>query len=190
MRPPETGSRANLYLALGAIGVALVLALVWVPLDSGSGLIVKVRRQVTIGDALAPTLAAGMIAIGGLLLLFQRGAEGQGGLSRANLAFLLRFLLLCAAGFAIMRWAGPLAVAGANLVSDETLSYRTLRDTAPWKYIGFFLGGTFLIAGMIVQIEGRLSRRAVVIAVLAVAALIALYDLPFDDLLLPPNGDV
>ena len=61
---------ANLVLGLSAVAVAPVIALVWVPLDSASGLIEKVRRQFTIGDALAPTLAAGFILLGGVLVAF------------------------------------------------------------------------------------------------------------------------
>ena len=65
-----------------------------------------------------------------------------------------------------------------------------MRDTAPWKYIGFILGGVVLIAGLIALVEGRVSLRGVVLGLMATFALIVVYDLPFDDLLLPPNGDV
>jgi 4-amino-4-deoxy-L-arabinose transferase-like glycosyltransferase len=179
-------ARANLYLSLGCIGFALLLALVWAPMDSGTGLIHKVRRQVSIGDALAPTLAAVMIGIGGLMVLRERHAEDQQGLTRANLVFVLRFLFMLVVGFALMRYSGPLLV----WLFGGDQEYRNLRDTAPWKYIGFFLGSSALITALIASTEGRFSRRAVVIAVAATLALIALYDLPFDDLLLPPNGDV
>ena len=84
-----------------------------------------------------------------------------------------------------MRWAGP---ALAGLLTDE--GYRPLRDTAPWKYLGFLVGGSGMIAAMISLVEGRISRRAVLIGLVAAVALILVYDLPFDDLLLPPNGDV
>lgn len=179
-------ARANLYLSLGCIGFALVLAFVWAPMDSGTGLIHKVRRQVSIGDALAPTLAALMIGLGGLMVFRERHAPDQQGLTRANLVFVLRFLILLAIGFGLMRYSGPLLV--WLFAGDQ--EYRNLRDTAPWKYVGFFLGGSTLIATLIASTEGRFSWRAVVIAISATLALIALYDLPFDDLLLPPNGDV
>ncbi|MCG6902347.1 MAG: hypothetical protein LJE68_06650 [Rhodobacter sp.] len=190
MQPQKPATRANLYLALGSIALALVVALVWARYDSGSGLILKVRRQVSIGDALAPTIAAAMIGLGGVMVLLQRHAAEQPGLSLANLRFLTRFLVLCAVSFALMRWTGPAVVAAINLFGEGDLSYRLLRDTAPWKYIGFAAGGTLLITVLIADIEGRLTARSVIIAVLAIAALIALYDLPFDDLQLPPNGDV
>lgn len=177
-------ARTNLYLSIGCIGFALLLALVWAPMDSGSGLIHKVRRQVSIGDALAPTLAAAIIGLGGVMVFFQRNAKNQFGLTRANLLFMLRFLLILAIGFALMRWSGPL------IASMFDADYRVLRDTAPWKYIGFFVGGSLIITALIASTEGRLSLRAICIAVAATMTLIALYDLPFDDLLLPPNGDV
>jgi hypothetical protein len=183
--PPRT----NLALAIGCIAIALVVALVWVPLDSGSGLVMKVRSRLTIGDGLAPTVAAAVIGLGGLLLLFQRNAARQPGLSRSNMAFLLRFLAVVAISLALMRWTGPLLVVLANLLGND-LDYRALRDTTPWKQVGFFIGGSFLIAGLIAHTEHRVTWRAVAIAALACAGLIALYDLPFDDLLLPPNGDV
>ena len=89
--------------------------------------------------------------------------------------------------FAIMRWAGPLA---HQLFGAEDQTYRMLRDTAPWKFIGFFIGGAGLITALISTIERRLSWRAALISALATAALILVYDVPFDVLILPPNGDV
>ena len=65
-----------------------------------------------------------------------------------------------------------------------------LRDTIPWKHIGYFIGGVVLIAGLIAQVESRLSVVSVGVAILATIILILIYDFPFDDLLLPPNGDV
>lgn len=179
-------ARANLYLSLGCIGFALLLALVWVPMDSGTGLIHKVRRQVSIGDALAPMLAAVMIGLGGVMVFRDRHAPDQQGLTRGNLAFVLRFLVILVISFGLMRYSGPLLV----WLFGGDQGYRNLRDTAPWKYVGFFLGSSTLITALIVSTDGRFSRHAVTIAIAATLALIALYDLPFDGLLLPPNGDV
>ena len=52
------------------------------------------------------------------------------------------------------------------------------------------LTATGLVAGLIALIEGRLRPRTLLIGALAALALIVLYDLPFEDLQLPPNGDV
>lgn len=180
-------SRSNLILGLVFVVFAALVAFVWVPLDVETGLVEKVRRRITIGDSLAPTVAAFFIGIGGaLLVLFERRAPDQTSLRVANLIFLGRLLATLIIGFVIMRYAGPLAVA---LFGGET-EYRLLRDTAPWKYIGYFIGGVFIVTGLITQAEGRMTARGILLGVLIVLALIAIYDLPFDDLLLPPNGDV
>ncbi len=177
--------RANVLLGLLACAGALAVALIWVPLDSTTGLIEKVRRQVTIGDALAPTLAAGFILLGGLLVLFFESAENARRLTLKHVQFLCVFLLVMFVSFMIMRWSGP---AIGSLIFED--GYRPMRDTAPWKYMGFVLGGVVLIAGLIALVEGRVSLRGVIIGFIATVALIVVYDLPFDDLLLPPNGDV
>lgn len=183
-------SRTNLYLSVFCIVAALVLAVVWVPLDTGTGLIEKVRRQVTIGDALAPTLAAVVILIGGIIVFVQEREPYPNGVTFGNLRYLGLLLATLAFSFALMRWSGPLAVAAANIMSSQEMDYRALRDTAPWKYIGFVLGGGFLVTALISAVEGRVSYRAVLLALMTVGVLIAVFDLPFSDLLLPPNGDV
>ena len=177
--------RGALALGLGVMAIALLIALVWVPMDSASGLIEKVRRQVTIGDGLAPTLAAGFLLLGGALVVLFEPKDSATSLSNGNLLFVVSLLVILGVCFGVMRWAGP--ALGALLAED---GYRPLRDAAPWKYIGFLSGGILLIAGLIGFVEGRLSRRGVLIGLGASLALIVLYDLPFDDLLLPPNGDV
>lgn len=89
------------------------------------------------------------------------------------------------ASFAVMRWLG--LIAAAALTEN---GYRPLRDTAPWKYVGFFFGDTLLVAALIGLVERRVSWRAILVGAGAAVVLIVVYDLPFDDLLLPPNGDV
>ena len=78
-------NNTNRVLALGAIAAALLIAFVWVPLDTDTGMIEKVRRQVTIGDSLAPTLAAMFIGVGGLLLALQSGTVRDGYVTIGNL---------------------------------------------------------------------------------------------------------
>lgn len=186
----KSNKHTNRILGLGCIAVALLVMLVWIPLDVETGLIEKVRRQVTIGDSLAPMLGTMVIGLGGVILVFQRPETIPSGVSLANLGFMAALLGLFAISFAVMRWGGPLAVQIAGFLTGEDLSYRMLRATAPWKFIGFLVGSSALIALFIASIEGRFSLRAVLIGLIASCALIALYDLPFDDLLLPPNGDV
>ena len=175
---------ANIALALTCSVAACVVLFLWIPLDTDTGYVEKVRRRVNIGDALAPTLGAGFVLIGGLFLLFDRGST-KAQLTRQNLIFTITLLAILLASVAVMRWAGPLAAA---LLTE--VDYRVLRDTVPWKYAGFLIGGTGLIAGLIGLVESRLTLRAALIGLAATLALTAVFDLPFEDLLLPPNGDV
>ncbi len=185
----QSSLRPNLILAIGMALFALATALFWIPLDSSTGFIEKVRRQITIGDALAPTVACGFILLGAVLLLLERNQKNPGTSDWQHIRFgaMLLSLLLCS--FVIMWQAGPLVVKLHNWINNDTLQYRLLRDTVPWKYSGFVSGGVIAIAGTICLTERRFSLRALVVAIVAVAVMILIYDLPFDDLLLPPNGD-
>lgn len=174
----------NTVLGGLSIGFALVLIFLWVPWDSETGLAIKKRGKYIIGDALAPTVAGLFFLIPGVMLVLGRKAPDAPRLARADLRFIGWVIGIVAVGIVIMRWAGPLV--GALTEGG----YRPLRATAPWKYIGFALGGAGIVTGLIALVEGRLTRRAVLIGLGAVTALILLYDLPFEDLLLPPNGDV
>lgn len=190
MQTPDPFPRTNLLLSLGCIVFALVAVFLWIPMDSGSGLILKVRRQVNIGDALAPTIAATVIGLGGVMVFFQRRAPNAGGISLRNLGALAYLLAICGVSFALMRWTGPVVAWIAGGITGEALDYRLLRDTAPWKYLGFVLGGWVLVSALIGWIEGRITARGLIVGALASLALALLYGVPFDHLLLPPNGDV
>ncbi len=183
-------ARNNSALALGLalFVLALLILWVWVPLDTDSGLIEKVRRRWVIGDALAPSVAAVVLGLGGafLALVALMGRAEPLDLSVSNVVFALAYLVLLVAAFHVMRWVGP----GLVALSDQAQSYRSLRDTVPWKYLGFVSGGFLLVLASIVAVERRLSARAVLVALLAPLAIALIYDLPFDDLLLPPNGDL
>jgi len=85
-----------------------------------------------------------------------------------------------------MRYVGPLVLHAVDSESE----YRLLRDTVPWKYIGFVAAGIFLIVSLICYIEKRVCPVHFFVAIVVVVLLIAFYDLPFEDLLLLPNGDV
>lgn len=176
--------RTHLVLGLALLAFALFTIFVWVPMDSATGLLEQVRRRVVIGDALAPTIAASFIALGSLLLIFEQGDLACGMTSR-NILYLAAFLGILISSILVMLWLGPMLAA---LLTDE--GYRVLRDTAPWKHIGFVVGGTAMVGGLISYIEGHLSIRSFLIGLGSALALVAVYDLPFDDLLLPPNGDV
>lgn len=173
---------ADAWLALLFLSFAVLLVAVWVPADTGTGLVEKVRRKFVIGDALGPSVAGAVIAIGAGLVLLR---PGQGAaLSRQNLAWLGALLGLFALSMLVMRYAGPLALSGAEG------GYRPLRATAPWHYIGFVLGGAVMVGGLTGLARRRLSLRDFAIGLAAALVIALLYDLPFEDLILPPNGDI
>lgn len=171
-------------LAWAALLLALVLLLLWIPFDTQSGIVETSRRRVLVGDALAPVVSGVFILLGAVLLAVQHKVEQTDGLSSKNLRFVFSLIALGALSFALMRWAGPLV---AMLFGHE---YRLLRANVPWKYIGFALGGWVMVFGLVTLMERKPSRRGALFAIGVVAFLIAAYDLPFEDLLLPPNGDV
>lgn len=180
----------NVFIGVFFAAFALAVLLAWVPIDTATSYIEKVRGRSVLGDALAPSIAAGFVLLGSLLLLFKGHEHDPDRVAFANFRFLALIGLVVAVSFALMRWTGPLAVGIMDAFTSDDLSYRPLRDTAPWKYLGFVAGGTFMISCLISLVEHRLSWRAVLIALTATLVMIAIFDLPFDDLLLPPNGDV
>ena len=177
----------------GAFAVFAAAALgLWIPADVETGIVETFRRRTTIGDAMAPTAAAaGMLAaalaLGCAALLRPRPAADSP--DRNSLLFVVRIAAAIGAGLVLMVHAGPLAVDAVNALGGEIGSYRELRDTFPYKFLGYVLGGSVMVGGMIAVIEQRLSATALAAAALAALALAVLYDVPFDDLLLPPNGD-
>ncbi len=173
---------ADSWLALFFLVIALLLAFVWIPMDTGTGLVEKVRRKFVIGDALAPTITAMVIALGAGLVLLQP-TEGKV-LTRQNIIWCASLLCLFTLSLILMRYAGPLAA-----IWSES-GYRPLRAALPWKYIGFLLGGTVLIGGLTGLAMHRSSLRDFAFGFAASLVIALLYDLPFDDLILPPNGDV
>jgi hypothetical protein len=173
-------------LGLIVITLAIFALLVWVPNDTVSGYMVSKRGRISIGDAMAPALAFGLMAFSGVLIFWEaRRGDSPRAPDMRGPAFLGVMLGICLAALTVMIWAGPLAV--ALLAPDET--YRNLRDTMPWKHIGFALGGTGLVTALITLVEKRFSRTGLLIGLATVVVLIGVFDLAFDDLLLPPNGD-
>ncbi len=183
MRKPFVNS--DMILGLAGLSTGCLILLIWIPLDVETGLMEKVRGRIVIGDSLAPSLAAVVLMLGGVMLVFRSlRTSGNIDLTWKSLKYVGLMLSIMALSIAVMRWSGPIA---AKLFGAD---YRSLRDTVPWKYIGYFLGGTTMVCGLISLIEGRTRLRVLLIGVLAVLVLMMLYDLPFKNLLLPPNGDV
>jgi cell division protein FtsX len=178
----KSGFSADRWLALFFLAFALLVIFVWAPLDTGTGLVEKVRRKFVIGDALGPTVAGAVVVIGALLLLLRPGTDKM--ISAENVTWIAALLSLFTISMLLMRYAGPVALAWSES------GYRPLRATAPWHYIGFLIGGAVLVGGLTGLAKRRLSIRDFAIGFVASLVIALLYDLPFDDLILPPNGDV
>ncbi|WP_112322069.1 hypothetical protein [Oceanibium sediminis] len=175
--------------------VALFSALalfVWIPSDSETGMVETFRRQTNIGDAFLPSIAAcGMLiaAVVQLVLSLRRkpaAARPYGVFDGTTAAFFGALVLIVVGSLLLMFWAGPILW---EIFGDPERTYRQMRDTAPWKYLGFILGGVSLVWGLTSLIEGRARARRLAAAVLFTGFLILVFDVPFDTLLLPPNGD-
>ncbi|MFT5507299.1 MAG: hypothetical protein ACI89J_000363 [Hyphomicrobiaceae bacterium] len=186
----------NLGLALCFIAASLLTLFVWIPNDIESGVLIEERRSIDVGDALAPTAAAIAVLITSIALLLSSllanrnavSSEPPVGVSRSNLISIVTMALLLIVSLQLMVWGGPLTVKVLQSVGVALPEYRLLTDTIPYKYVGFVVGGFTLVCGLITWIEGRTGWRVVFTAIAAVVVLIIVYDVPFDSLLLPPNG--
>lgn len=184
-------SRSNLYLGLLCVVFAVVLIFIWIPFDTDSAIVEKVRGRFKIGDALAPTVAACFVLFGGILLLAsERHDPLQFAIGKHHISFMASLVAVTVISLLVMRFAGTFIAEIANLFRTEPVEYRLLRATAGWKHIGFVLGGVMMVSGIIAIIEHGFSRRGLLVGFLAVVVMIVVFDLPFEDLLLPPNGDV
>lgn len=185
----------NTLIALAGLAFALLTLLVWIPLDIESGVLEKHRRTLYIGDAMLPTLCAVLILMVSALLLLGRflsKSTQQAGNQEPNhslLLFQLKTVAIIGIALALMFYLGQISVWLANSVGFDMGSYRELRDTVPWKYLGFSIGGSLMVAALISLIEQRWRWCNIAIGLLTCLILIAMFDLPFEDLLLPPNGD-
>ena len=192
-----TSGKGNFRIGIAFAAFALILLFLWIPSDIETGLTETHRRQVSIGDAMVPSaVAVAMLVVSAALLLSSWRnsvcAHPNSPLPESlthRFRFISLLLGVVTASLVVMYFAGPLSVTLANTLTDSDFSYRQLRDTPPFKYVGFSLGGFLMVFGLISLVEHRLSWRRAGAAALAVAVLCLVYDLPFDDLLLPPNGD-
>ena len=178
----KSGLSSDRWLALFFLAFSILIVFVWIPLDTETGLVEKVRRKFVIGDALAPTITGAIITLGAIMT-WLRPSQGPT-ITRKNVIWTLQLLAIFAISLMIMRYTGPIVAMGFEG------GYRPLRATPPWSYIGFLVGGTVMIGGLIATASRRLSIRGFAIGFATSLIIALLYDMPFDDLLLPPNGDV
>ncbi len=188
--------KKELLLASFMAIFALIVVAIWIPNDTDTGLIETFRRQTFIGDAFVPGVAAAAMLFASVIQLIVVWRQADDDFKTQNpdtavpgfFAVLFGIILV---SLLLMNIAGPAALALAGLESADgtPVSYRQMRSTAPWKYIGFVLGGFVMVFGITSLIEGTLRWKRVLTSLLAVFFLVAVFDLPFDSLLLPPNGD-
>ena len=126
------------------------------------------------------------VSWGSALLCCSSATRACGDAQELHLYYVL--VLFCWLGFPLCDGVAKRGLDRA-LFTDTDLSYVSY----VMQYLGNYrvlLGGTFIITSFIAFSQHRLTAQAVLIGVLAAVVLILCYDLPFDDLLLPPNGDV
>ena len=183
-------------LAIFFIIASLISLLVWIPNDIETGVIEKFRRQITIGDAMAPTMVAWGVLFVSIALLIDailssrapRASENSV-MDAQSFVFLFKLTIVIIIALLLMFYGGPLLVDFLNLVNGESNNYRLLKGSPPYKYIGYILGGFVMVFGSIGVVENKFSTNGAWLSIIAVTVLTLLYDVPFDNLLLPPNGD-
>lgn len=187
--------RWTIGLAVFFIITSALTLFVWIPIDIETGVVETFRRRVNIGDAMAPTVVAAAILVVsilmGIMALIRPSPNlmVKEGLDKQSFNFLSRMIITLGLGLSLMLYAGPLVVDFINTMGGEISTYRQLKDTFPYKFIGYSLGGFVLVFGLVRLIENRSSLSAAWAAIIAVLLLTLLYEVPFDNLLLPPNGD-
>lgn len=177
---------------------ALVALFVWFPADIRGGFFhtnAVGRREP--GDAFFPIILASTLAVLSVIqialaLLRPRASTEdapQARLTAQNLKFLATFLAFSGVGLAIMYWLGPLTVSVMQALGLTDADYRNLSDTAPYKYLGYVVGGFLMTVGLITWSEGRVRRGALITVIVVLATAIIVFDVLLNNVLLPPNAE-
>ena len=182
-------SRSDRWLGLFILTFALIAIFLWIPLDSETGMIEKVRRRYIIGDGFAPTLASVLMALSALGLTVKIKPQTHN-FDVKSARSILFFILTILSSLVLMRYSGPVIISAVDAVTAQDWSYRPLRNSFPFRYIGFLIGGTGLIASLGWFMDVQMSRRILLRSFLITVVVAAVFDLPFEDIILPPNGDV
>jgi len=184
------GRERRQMLLLGLAVIALAGLVLWaIAVDVQTGIVETVRRRRVIGDALAPTVAACLLLVAGALALLER-PEALIRLTAESWAHAATVAALMALSLAIMRWTGPATVEALRLAGADLPAYRQLRATPPWSWIGYVAGGAVLVGGLVALVRLRPGWGALGLGLAVALGLAAAYDLPFRNLILPPNGDL
>ncbi len=177
---------------------ALLAIFVWFPADIKGGFFnTTPLGRIEPGDAFFPVLLAATLAVLSILqvtvsLLRGSPTPSKGSLGRltpANIRFLIIFTAICAGGLAIMFVLGPAVVWGMRELGLTEAEYRHLTDTAPYKYIGFIVGGFLMTVTLIGWTEGRLRPAGIIAVVAVLVVAIVVFDVLLTNVLLPPNAE-
>lgn len=197
---PKNGAPDPWDIGFGVVVLlgSLLALFVWFPADIPTGFffINAIGREEP-GDAFFPIMLAVLLAIlSSIQLVFAifKGRptdddEPTPALKLRNFKFLFIFMLISFAGFATMYWLGPLTVSALNAIGMLDAEYRNLTDTAPYKYIGYVVGGFLMTIALIAWTEGHIRPRSVFTVLLTLVVAIIIFDVVLKNVLLPPNAD-
>lgn len=177
---------------------SLISLFVWFPADIPTGFFFTnaIGREEP-GDAFFPIILAILLAALSVIQLsiaiMGRGPSAspdvQNSLTIQNLRFLLIFIAIIGCGLAIMYGLGPLVVWMLNALGVLDADYRQLTDTAPYKYIGYVVGGFVMTIALIARTEGKVRRNSVLAVLITLVVAILIFDVLLKNVLLPPNAD-
>ena len=177
---------------IGVFGLALaiVAVTVWFPYDiAGSFMQKTLTGRVQPGDAFYPIVLAALLGLLGaiqmLASLRKTGERTSGELSLENLRFLIGLCAFLAISALLCYGLAPWLAETVN----GGRPYRLLRDTAPWKFLGFGLAAPALIWPMVVLSERRVSLRGAIFVAVFVAILLVVFGMALPDTFLPPNAE-
>lgn len=187
-------------IGFGAVILAgsLLALFVWFPADIRGGFFhVNAVGKSEPGDAFFPIILASTLAVLStiqLALAVLRPRPAPDGatparLTARNFRFLATFVAFTGAGLVLMYWLGPLTVWAMQAAGLTEADYRNLTDTAPYKYLGYVVGGFLMTVGLIAWSEGRVRRGAVLTVVVVLATAIVVFDVLLHNVLLPPNAE-
>ncbi len=176
---------------------ALAALFVWFPNDINGGFMqVSAIGRREPGDAFFPIILALLLAgLGAIQIAFSllgRTLRTDGQRPRvtgANLFFMARFLGVVGVGLLVMYWLGPLTVGLLNALGLLDGTYRQFTDTAPYKYIGYVVGGFAMTVALIVWTEGEVRRAGLITVALILGGSILIFDGLLTNVLLPPNSE-
>ena len=177
-------------LGIIALVIAALSLCLWIPFDSDTALVETVRRRLVIGDSLAPSVAMLLVA-GAALSLIRQSTRGAPFLNHGKWHLVFGFFLLVfIISLGLMRYLGPSLISIYATLTETDVTYRNLRNIWPLKYVGFVCGGTVLLCSFSHFMDQSLTRKRAALFLVICCAIALFFDLPFEDILLPPNGDV